>query len=222
MQVREPSDCEEDTREAPSDREEKTDLDEKTREAPSNPEKGAHKALPDHEEETREAPLDPGQETRELPSDRKEKTREALPDPEEEILEAPSHPDEETHEEPLDPEETQRSPPNPEGETREAPSNPGVEIIHVAGLAVGSTDLEGPVVLAHRKLTIGGNLPPNKALAHVESTGARRRGRSSAAQFYADERGRRRKECVDVRRRGRDKFADEGEDIVADREGHVT
>ena len=187
-----------------SDREEKTDLDKKTREAPSNPEKGTHKALPDPEEDTREAPLDPGQETWELPSDRKEKTREALPDPEEEILEAPSHPDEETHEEPLDPEETQRTPPNPEGETREAPSNPGVEIKYVAGFAVGSTDLERPVVPARRKLTIGGNLPPNNALAHVESTGARRRGRSSAAQFSADERGKRRKECVDVQRRGRD------------------
>ena len=71
-------------------------------------------------------------------------------------------------------------PPNPEGETREAPSDSGVETKDVAGLAEGSTNLEGPVVPARRKLTIGGNLPPNHVKAHVESTGARRRDRSSA------------------------------------------
>ena len=122
----------------------------------------------------------------------------------------------------MDPEETQKALPNPEGETREAPSNPGVETKYVAGFAVGSTNLEGTVVPTRRKLTIGGNLPPNIVLVHMETTGARRRGRSSTAKFSADERGRRRKECVDVRWRGHDKFAEEGGDIGFDREGRVT
>ena len=60
----------------------------------------------------------------------------------------------------------------------------------------------GPVVPASRKHTIGGNLPPNNLKAHVEPAGARRRGRRSTAKFSADEQGRQRGECVDVRRRG--------------------
>ena len=93
----------------------------------------------------------------------------------------------------------------------------------VAGLAVQSTDLEAAlVVTTRRKLTLSGNLPPNNILAYVESTGTRRRERSSAAKFSADERGRRREECVDVRRRGLDDFAEEDGDTGADSEGHAT
>ena len=150
--------------------------------------KGTHKVLPDPEEETRETHLDPGQETGELSSDRKEKTRKGPSDPKEETLETPSYPDEETQQAPLDPEETQRAPPNPDGVTREGRSNPGVETKYVTGLAEGPTALEGPVVPARRKLTISDNLPPNNVIAHVESEGARRRGRSSTAKLSADER----------------------------------
>ena len=199
------------TREAPSDRGEKTDPEEKTREALSNPEKGTKKALPNLEEGAREALLHPKQETRELPLDRKEKTREA-----------PSDPDEETQEVPLDPEETQKASPNLEGETREAPSDPGVETNDVAGLAAGSTDLKGPVIPAPQKLTISGNLPPNNVNMPAESPGARRREKSSAAKCSADERGRWRGECVDVRRRGHDDVSEEGGETRADREGHAT
>ena len=186
-----------------------------------NPEKGTQKALPDPEEEAQEAPLDLGRKARELPLDRKKNTREASSDPEEETLGAPSDSEQETQEAPLDPEETQKAPPNPEEETREAPSDPGVETKYVVGLATGSTDLEGPDVPARRQLTISGNLAPNNMKAHVESMGARRRERSSAAKFYADERGRRRGECVDVRPRGNDEFAEEGGAIGADSEGHA-
>ena len=42
--------------------------------------------------------------------------------------------------------------------------------------------MKGHVVPARRKLAISGNIPPNNVIAHVESTGARRRGRSSAPQ----------------------------------------
>ena len=166
--------------------------------------------------------LDPGQETRELPSDRKEKTREAPSDPEEQTLEAPSDTDEEIQEAPLDPEETQKVPPNSEGTTREAPSDPGVETNDVVGLAAGLTGLEGLVIPARRKLTISGNLPPNNVNAHVESTGARKRERRSAAKLSADERERRRGECVDMRGQGFDDFAEEGRDTRSDSEGHVT
>ena len=162
--------------------------------------------LPDPEEETREAPLDLGQETREMPSDCKEKTREVTSDPEKETVEAPSDSDEDTQASLLDPEKTQKAPPNPEGETRETPSGPGVETNDVAGLAAGSTDLKRLVIPARRKLTISGNLPPKNVNAHVESTCARRRERSSAAKYSAEERGRRRGECVDVQRRGHNDF----------------
>ena len=210
------------TREAPSDRGEKTDPEEKTREALSNLEKGTKKALPNLEEGAREALLHPEQETRELPLDRKEKTREAPSDLEKETLEAPSDPDEETQEVPLDPEETQNASPNLEGETREAPSDPGVETNDVAGLAAGSTDLKGPVIPAPQKLTISGNLPPNNVNMPAESPGARRREKSSAAKCSADERGRWRGECVDVRRRGHDDVSKEGGATRADSEGHAT
>ena len=156
--------------------------------------------LPDPEEETREALLNPDQKTRESSWDRKEKAREA-----------PSDPEEETQEESLNPEETHKAPPNPEGEPREAPSDPGVERNDVAGLAALSTHLKGPVIPARPQLTISDNLSPNNVNAHVESTGACRREKSSAAKFSADERrsrrGRRRGECVDVRRRGHDDFS---------------
>ena len=112
----------------------------------------------------------------------------------------------------MDPEETQKTP----------PPDPGEETKYVAGLAEGSTDVEGPVIPARRKLTTDGILPPNNVDAHVKSTGARRRERSSAAKFSADERGRQRGECVDVLRRGYNEFADEGGDTGADSEGHIT
>ena len=78
---------------------------------------------------------------------------------------------------------THKAPPNPEEETREASSDPGMETHNVAGLAAGSTNLEGLVVPRRRTLTISGNLPPNNAIAHVESAGASRRGRSSTQSF---------------------------------------
>ena len=56
----------------------------------------------------------------------------------------------------------------------------------------------------------------------MESTGARRRERSSAAEFSADERGRGREECIDVRWRGLDGCAEEGGDTGSDSEGHAT
>ena len=75
-------------------------------------------------------------------------------------------------------------------------------------------------------LTMSGNLLSNIVIAHVESTGARRRGKSSAAEFVTDYqrngRGRRRRERVGVRRRGRDDFAGKGVDTGAERGGYVT
>ena len=97
---------------------------------------------------------------------------------------------EETQEAPLDPEETQEAPPDPEEEKREAPSDSEEETKDVTGLAARSKDLEGPVVHARQKLTISGNLQPNIAGAHVESTGAGRRGRRSTVEFAADDRRR--------------------------------
>ena len=97
-----------------------------------------------------------------------------------------------------------------------------METNDVAGLAAGSTYLKGPVISARRKLTISGNLSPNNVNAHVESTGARMCERSSAAIFSADERERRRGECVDVRRRGHDDFSEEDRATGADSEGHIT
>ena len=55
----------------------------------------------------------------------------------------------------------------------------------------------------------------------MESTGARRRERGSAKYLFADERGRRRGDCVDVQRRRHDDFSDEGGAIGADSEEHV-
>ena len=139
--------------------------------------------------------MDPGQKTRELSSDRKEKTN-----PDEKTREAPPDLEEEVREVPLDPEEgTQEAPPDPaEEETREVSSDPRVETNHVAGFAEESMDLEELVLPTRRKLTTSGNLLPKNVNAHVESTGVRRRERSSAATFSADERGRRRGECVNV------------------------
>ena len=105
-------------------------------------------------------------------------------------------------------------------------SNPGEEKKDEEGLATGSTDSEGSVVPARRKLTISGNIPPNNVIAHVESTGARRRERSSAAKSSADDRRsrrvRREGEYAGMRRRGLDDFAEEGADTGADSEGHAT
>ena len=148
----------------------------------------------DLDEGVREAPPDPWQETREAPSDTEEKTREAPSDPDEETEEAPSDSEEETED--------------------------------VARLAAGSRDMGGPVVPALRTLTIGGKRPPNNVIAHVESTGVRRRGKSSTAKASADDRrsrrGRRQEECVGVRRRRLDDFAEEGGDAGADSERRVT
>ena len=142
--------------------------------------------------------MDPEKGTLEAPSDPEKETLEAPSDPDEKTLEAPSYPDEKTQEAPLDPKETQKAPPNLEEETQEAPLGPGVEINDVAGLKEESTNLEGPVVPARRKLTMSGNLLPNNVIAHVQSTGARRRGRSSTEKFSADKRGRRQGGCIDV------------------------
>ena len=110
--------------------------------------------------------MDPGQEIQEVPSDCKEETKEAPSDPEEETREAPS---------------------NPEKEAQEAPSDIEEETKDGAGLAAESTDLERMVVTARRKLTIRGNFPPDNVIAHVESTGARKREKSTAAKSSADE-----------------------------------
>ena len=56
----------------------------------------------------------------------------------------------------------------------------------------------------------------------MESTGLHRHERSSTAKVSADERGRRRGEYVEVRRRGHDGFSEEGGATRADSEGHVT
>ena len=110
-----------------------------------------------------------------MPSDPEEETREAPPDPDKETQGVLSDPEEKTREAPLDLEETHGSPSDPE-ETKD-----------VAWLVTGSTDLEDPVVLALWMLTISGNIPSNNVIAHIESTGARRRGRSSAETFSADD-----------------------------------
>ena len=148
-----------------------------------------------------EASSDPAEETREAPSDREDGAQGTPSYPEEEALEAPSDPAE---------------------EILEAPSDPNEKSKYAAGLAEGPTDLEGPVVPASRKRTVGGNLPPNNLKAHVEPAGARRRGRRSTAKFSADERGRQQGECVDVRRRGHDVFSEKSGATGPDSEGHVT
>ena len=129
------------------------------------------------------------------------------PNPEEDTQQAPSDPEGETREAPSDSaEEKQETPPDPNEETWEAPSDPELDTKDEGGLAAASTDLEGPVVPARRKLIISGNLPSINIIAHVVLTGARRRGKSSAATTCANDRrspqGRRRVERVGVRRRG--------------------
>ena len=161
------------------------------------------------EEGTQEALSDPAEEIREAPSDREDEAQGTPSDPEEETVEAPSDPEEGTLEAPSDPEE----------ETREVPSDREED----AKDAAGPTELEEPVVPVRRKLAISGNLPPNNVEAHVESAGACKRGRSSTpTKFSADEREGRRRECVNVRRWGRDDFSEEGGATGADSERHVT
>ena len=109
-------------------------------------------------------------------------TREAPSDAEEETLESPSDLNEEMQEAPLDPEEKRVAPPYLEEETREAPSDSEENTNNLAGLAVGSTELETLVVPALRLLTINGTLPPNNVIVHVESM--------RAANFSADARRR--------------------------------
>ena len=141
----------------------------------------------------------------------------------EETQGTPTNPEEKTLKAPLDPdEETQKAPPNLEEETREAPSDLEMKTNDIAGLAAGSTYSKGLVVPARRKLPISGNLPSNNVIAHVESTGVRRRERSSVAKLSADEQGRRPETYVDVRQRGRDDFVEEGGGTGIDSKGHVT
>ena len=114
-------------------------------------------------------------------------------DPEEETQEAPSDPKEETQGAPSDPEEeTQEVPSDSEDETQEALSDSEVETKEEARPSAGSTDVRGPVAPPLRKLTSSSNLPPNNIIAHVESTGENRSGRSSVAKFAADNQRRRR------------------------------
>ena len=89
-------------------------------------------------------------------------------------------------------------------------SSDSEETNDVAGLAERPTNLEGPVVPARRKLTISGNFPLNNVKTHVKWAGACRCARRSTAKFSNDERRRRRREYVDVRRRGRDDLSEEG------------
>ena len=56
----------------------------------------------------------------------------------------------------------------------------------------------------------------------MEPAGARKRGSRSTAKFSADERGRQRGECVDVRWRGHDGFLEKSGATRPDSEGHVT
>ena len=169
-------------------------------------------APPDLEQGIREAPPDPAEDTQEAPPDPAEKTWKAPSDREDEAQGTPSYPEEETLEAPSDPEE----------EILEAPSDPDEKTKYAAELAEGPTDLEGSVVPESRKRTIGGNLPPNNLKVQVEPAGARRRGRRSTAKFSADERGRQRGECVDVRRRGHDVLSEESGATGPDSEGHIT
>ena len=149
-----PPDPVEDTQKAPPDPAEETwkapsDRKEETREDPPNP-----------EEETREVPLDPKEETQEVPLDLKEGTQEASSDPAEETRETPSDREDEAQGTMSYPEEeTLEAPSDPEEGTLEAPSDPDEKTKYAVGLAEGPTDLEGPVVPASRKRTIGGNLP---------------------------------------------------------------
>ena len=175
-------------------------LEKETREVSLDPEKETRVVPLDPEEDTREVSLDPKEETREVPMDSEEGTQKALSNPTEKTQEAPSdlideaqgtpsNPEEEILEAPSDPEEdTLEAPSDPEEERREVPLDHEKE----AKDAAGRTESEGLVVPARRKLTIRGNLSPNNFKAHVESAGARRRGRSCTAKFSTDERARRR------------------------------
>ena len=88
----------------------------------------------------------------------------------------------------MDPEEEIREAPlDSEEEAQEAPSDSEEETKGKARPVAGSMDLEGPAVPALRMLTISGNLLPNNVIGHMESTSARRRGRSSAAKVSADD-----------------------------------
>ena len=208
-----PPDPEQGTRDAPPDHAEDT------QEASPNPEEETREVPLEPEEEIWEVPWDPEKEKRKVPLDLKEGTQEASSDPAEETREAPSDREDEAQGTPSYAEEETLEPPSdPEEEILEAPSDPDEKTKHAAGLAEEPTDLEGPVVPASRKRTIGGNLPPNNLKAHVEPAGARRRERRSTAKFSADERGRQQGECVDVRRRGHDVLLEEsgatGSDLV--------
>ena len=91
---------------------------------------------------------------------------------------------EKAQEAPPDPEEgTQGAPPDPQEDIQKAPSYPEDETKNRAEPAAGSNNFEEPVVPVLQILTISGNLPPNNAIAHVESAGARRHGRSCVANF---------------------------------------
>ena len=66
------------------------------------------------------------------------------------------------------------------------------------------------------------NLSPNNVKANMESVDARRRGRSRTAKFSSDERERRRRKCVDVRRWGHHDFSEGDGATGADTERHLT
>ena len=152
---------------------------------PPDPEEGKQETLSDPEEGTQKAPSDPEEEKREAPSDPEENAQGAPLDPEE-ILGAPLD-SEEKQKAPSDPEEgTQGAPPDPVEETQEEPSDLEEETKDKARPIAGATDSGGPVVPVHCKLTISQNLSPNNTIAHVESTGAHRCGKSSVAMFSAD------------------------------------
>ena len=90
-------------------------------------------------------------------------------DTEEGTQESPLDSAEETRKTPSDREDkAQRKWSDPEEETVEAPLNSVEKTEYVAGLAEGPTELEGPVVPARRKVTIGGNLPSNNVKVHLE------------------------------------------------------
>ena len=85
--------------------------------------------------------------------------------------------------------ETREVPSDRKEETQEAPGVPKEETKGIARLAIGSTYLGGPVVPARRKLTISGIFPPNNVIAHVESTGARRREGAAPSFLPTNEEG---------------------------------
>ena len=173
-----------------------------------DPEWVIQEETPHPEKETQEVPLDPGQETREAPSDREEETREAPSDPEDEVERGDTGGATGSWAGDMGSaigsreERDKAGTIGPDEEAWEAPSYSEEETKDVAGLVAGSTYVKGSVVPARRKLTIRGNPPLNNTIAHVESTGACRRGSNSATRFSADDgnnrRGRRRGQCVGV------------------------